>query len=346
MQPLRREPMSRPGVTLPGTVRPAEAKELARRAERAGCDAVWVLDVRRDPYLVAAAALDATSELIVGTDVAVAFSRSPTVTATTAWDLSVWSGGRFVLGLGSQVGPTLAARFGVVADHVGPRMLDYVAAVRACFRAFAQGSGGYEGAFYNISRPALQPGGEPDVVPPPIYVAAVNPFMATIAGRCADGLAAHSFITERYLEEVLRPAFERGLDTGVAASTRPILLQLVVAPDRASAARQMSFYTVPGYRRVLDHAGHGGAADRVIEAARDGRRAQARQIIEETFLDLLSVTTIDQLPQAVRRWSRHCDRLSLGVPWFGLDHVEQLRAAHALLDAVESLSPQDGGGSV
>jgi probable F420-dependent oxidoreductase len=331
--------MSRPGVALPGTASPAEAKELARRAEQAGCDALWVLDVRRDPYLMAAAALDATSRLTVGTDVAVAFARSPTVTATLAWDLSVWSGGRFVLGLGSQVGPTLEARFGVSADHVGPRMLDYVSAVRACFRAFAEGSGGYDGAYYKIRRPALQPGGEPEVSPPPIYLAAVNPFMARVAGRCGDGLAAHSFITERYLEEVLRPAFQQGIDDAGGGSRRPVLLQLVVAPDREAAARQMSFYTVPSYRRVLDHAGCGDAADRVIEASNAGQRAQARRIIEETFLDLLSVTTIDRLPAAVRRWSAHCDRLSLGVPWFGLDHGQQMKAAHALLDAVESLDP-------
>jgi alkanesulfonate monooxygenase SsuD/methylene tetrahydromethanopterin reductase-like flavin-dependent oxidoreductase (luciferase family) len=218
-------------------------------------------------------------------------------------------------------------------------MLDYVGAVRACFRAFAQGSGGYEGAFYEIRRPALQPGGEPEVAPPPIYLAAVNPFMASIAGRCADGLAAHSFITERYLEEVLRPAFEGSPGASRSPARRPVLLQMVVAPDREAAARQMSFYTVPGYRRVLDHAGYGEAADRVIAASNDGRRQEARRIIEETFLDLLSVTTIDQLPVAVRRWSPHCDRLSLGVPWFGLDHAQQMRAAHLLLDAVESLDP-------
>jgi probable F420-dependent oxidoreductase len=330
--------MTKPGIALPGSVRPAEAKELARRAESAGCDAVWVLDVRRDPYLVAAAALDATERLAVGTDVAVAFSRSPTVTAAIAWDLSLWSGGRFVLGLGSQVGPTLEARFGVVADHVGPRMLDYIAAVRACFDAFAKGSGGYEGKFYTIRRPALQPGGEPDVLPPPIYVAAVNPFMTNIVGQCADGLAAHSFTTERYLEEVLRPALRRGADRA-GRQPPPILLQLVVAPDRAAAAKQMSFYTVPAYRRVLDHAGHGQAADHVIQAARAGRREEARQVIEDSFLDVLAVTTLDMLPAALRRWSPHCDRLSLSVPWFGMTPGEQLTAVHALLDALESLGP-------
>src|SRR6266481_1842660 len=160
------------GVTLPGAARPREAAGLAAQAEAAGCDAVWVLDVRREPYLMAAAAIQATERITVGTNVAVAFARSPTATATAAWDLALWSGGRFVLGLGSQVGPTLAARFGVTADHPGPRMRDYVHAVRACFTAFRKGYGRYQGDFYNIRRPALQPGADDLAEDPPVYLAA------------------------------------------------------------------------------------------------------------------------------------------------------------------------------
>src|SRR5215470_16005057 len=163
------------GVTLPGAVRPRDAARLAAAAEAGGCDAVWVLDVRREPYLVAAAAVQATERVEVGTNVAVAFARSPTATATAAWDLGLWSGGRFVLGLGSQVGPTLAARFGVEADHPGPRMRDYVRAVRGCFGAFRTGRGRYEGEFYRIRRPAFQPGADDLAEDPPVYVAAVNP---------------------------------------------------------------------------------------------------------------------------------------------------------------------------
>lgn len=326
------------GVTLPGAIRPAEAKELARRAERAGAEAVWTLDVRRDPYLLAAAALDATEQIQVGTNVAVAFARSPAVTATTAWDLSQWSGGRFVLGLGSQVGPTLKARFGVEADHPGPRMRDYVATVRDCFGAFEHGFGKHEGPYYNVRRPALQPGAESGVTPPPIYVAAVNPYMTAIVGECADGFAGHAFTTERYIQEVLRPALELGARVAGREQPPPILLQLVVAPDRESAARQMIAYTVPGYRRVLDHAGLGALADQVMQASRGGDRARARQLIDEGYLDLLGVVTDGDLPGAIRRWAPHADRLSLSVPWFGMKDEEQLAAAHQLVDALEGLA--------
>ncbi len=332
--------MTLPGIALPGAVRPEEARELARRAERLGCDAVWTLDVRRDPFLLAAAALDATESIAVGTNVAVAFARSPAATATTAWDLSLWSGGRFVLGLGSQTGPTLKARFGVEADHPGPRMRDYVATVRDCFQAFARGYGRHDGPFYSIRRPAFQPGAEEDVAAPPIYLAGVNPYMTRVAGECADGFAGHMFTTERYLEEVLRPELERG--AAPAGRPRPpILLQVVAARSPEEAAKQMIAYTVPGYRRVLDFEGLGDAADAVMAAAGEGRRAEAAGIIADRYLHLLAVCVLDDLELAVRRWSPHCDRLSFNVPWFGIDNQAQLAATHELLDAIGSLRPQE-----
>ena len=323
----------RPGIALPGAVTPQEAQRLAAQAEAAGCEAIWVLDVRREPYLLAAAAITSTSRLSVGPNVAVAFARSPTVTAAAAWDLQVWSEGRFILGLGSQVGPTLEARYGVTADHPARRMKDYVGAVRACFEAFGKGFGRYEGEFYRIKRPAFQPGAEAGVVPPPVYVAAVNPVMARAAGECADGIAAHPFTTERYLEETLRPA----ISAGATAAGRPppqLLLQLVVAPNRQLAAKQMLAYTVPAYRRVLDEEGLGEIADAVIAAMAAGRRTEAADLIDDGYLDLLGVVLEEDLEAGIRRWAPHCDRLSLSVPWFGMTDEEQLRAAERIIAAV------------
>jgi probable F420-dependent oxidoreductase len=327
------------GVALPGGVALDQAVRLAARAEAAGCESIWVLDVRRDPYLLSAAATVATSRVTVGTNVAVAFARSPTVTATAAWDLAGWSGGRFVLGLGSQVGPTLQARFGVAADHPAPRMRDYVKAVRACFEAFRRGYGGYQGEFYSIRRPALQPGAEHREQDPPIYVAAVNPFMARVAGEVADGLAAHPFSTERHLSEVVRPALEAG--AAKAGRPRPpLLLQLVVAPSREAAAAQMMAYTVPAYRRVLDESGLGEVADTIMVSAREGRRSQARELIDRHLLDHLGVIVDDDtgsLRRGLERWRPHADRISLSVPWFGMTDSDQGEAFERLLKGVTAL---------
>lgn len=320
------------GITLPGAVNPRDAARISAQAEAAGCDALWVLDVRRDPYLLAAAAVQATERVEVGTNVAVAFARSPTVTATAAWDLSIWSGGRFVLGLGSQVGPTLAARFGVTADHPGPRMRDYVRAVRGCFAAFRSGRGSYEGDFYSIRRPAFQPGGEDVERDPPIYLGAVNPFMTSIAGEVADGLAAHPFSTPEYLRDVSRPALASGAQRA-GRPAPPVLLQLVVAPTRAAAAAQMYAYVVPGYRRVLDHAGLGELADRVMAAGRD----EARELIERGCLDRLGVIVGDDLEAGLERWRGLAERITLSVPWFGTRDADQLTQVEQLVARVRQL---------
>jgi probable F420-dependent oxidoreductase len=330
---------TRVGVTLPGAVPPALATRLAARAEAAGCEAVWALDVRRDPYLLSAAAVVATSRVSIGTNVAVAFARSPTVTAAAAWDLAVWSGGRFVLGLGSQVGPTLQARFGVTADRPAARMRDYVGAVRACFQAFRKGYGGYQGEFYAIRRPAFQPGAEPLEKDPPIYLAAVNPLMTGVSGEVADGLAAHPFTTEDYLRQVLLPALERGANRQ-GRPRPPVLLQLVVAPSREAASTQMTAYTVPAYRRVLDHAGLGQVADQVMSASREGRRTEARELIDRHCLDRLGVivgSDSDTLRAGLERWRQHADRLALSVPWFGTDNQQQLAQFERLLDELAKL---------
>src|SRR5262245_55860011 len=116
-----------------------EAERLAGEAEAAGASGIWVTDLRRDPYLISAAALRGTTRIAVGIDVAVAFARAPAATAQAAWDLAGASNGRFILGLGSQVGPTLLSRFGVAVDKPALRLRDYVRAVRACWDAYRKG---------------------------------------------------------------------------------------------------------------------------------------------------------------------------------------------------------------
>ena len=81
----------------------------------------------------------------------------------------------------------------------------------------------------------------------------------------------------------------------------------------------------------------GGSADQVMQASKEGDRGQARQLIEERYLDLLAVVTESDLAGGLRRWSPHADRLSLSVPWFGMKDDEQLAAAHQLVDALEAL---------
>ena len=313
-----------------------EAERLAAEAESAGASSVWVADVRREPYLASAAALRATTRVTVGIDVAVAFSRSPAVTAQAAWDLAGYGSGRFVLGLGSQVGPTLLSRFGVELDRPAARMRDYVRAVRACWDAYRKGHGRYEGDFYSIRQPIFSPGADDPWPDTPIYVAGVNPVMTAVAGEVADGFAAHMFCTPTYLDRILRPALARGA-TRAKREAPPVLLPLVVGRDRASLALQMTTYTVPAYRRVLDESGLREEADAILAAIADRRRSEAARIIEEHCLDQLGVAVLDDLAERVRHWSPHADAIGLTVPWYGLDRDAQIALFRDVLRALEGM---------
>ncbi|HVD00476.1 MAG TPA: LLM class flavin-dependent oxidoreductase [Candidatus Dormibacteraeota bacterium] len=325
----------RPGVMLPGGLGMDSARRLAAESEAAGAEAVWIADVRREPYLLSAAALMDTTKIEVGTNVAVAFPRSPALTAQAAWDLNGWSRGRFVLGLGSQVKGTLENRFGVSAEHPGPMLRDYVHAVRACFSSYREGHGRYEGPHYRIRQPVFMPGAD-DWPEPAVYVAGVNPVMTEIAGECADGFAAHMYSTEAYLDEVIRPALARGA-ASAGRSEPVVLLSIVVAPDRETLARQMTTYTVPGYRRVLDHSGLAEEGSAILAALAERRRADAQRLIDEKVLDLLAVVTLEDLPAGIRRWAPHADRLALSVPWFGIPDAQQVEIFRGVLAALERL---------
>ncbi|MDE3113559.1 MAG: LLM class flavin-dependent oxidoreductase [Chloroflexota bacterium] len=326
----------RPGIGLPANTTMAEAERLAAEAESAGASGVWITDLRRDPYLACAAAVRATKAITVGTDVAVAFARTPAATAQASWDLAGYSNGRFVLGLGSQVGPTLLSRFGVDLDRPAPRMRDYVRAVRACWDAYRKGRGRYEGEYFTVRQPVFSPGADEPWPATPIYVAGVNPVMTAVAGEVADGFAAHMFCTARYLDGVIRPALAKG--AARAGRTPPkVLLPLVVGRDRASLATYMTVYTVPSYRRVLDEAGLKEEMDAILAAIADRRRTEAAKIIEAHALDQLAVTLIEELPASLERWRAHADELGLSVAWYGLDHAQQVALARDVLRAVERL---------
>src|SRR5437764_11024949 len=168
---------------------PARIGEMARQAQAAGFAGLWVTEAAHNPFIACALAAGAADRLVLGTDVAIAFPRSPMVTAQAAWDLAALSGGRFILGLGTQVKAHLEKRFSVSAERPAARVREYIVALRAIFAAFAgREKLRFDGEFYKFSLLSdfFDPG--PIEVPdPPIYLAGVNERLATVAGEVADG---------------------------------------------------------------------------------------------------------------------------------------------------------------
>src|SRR5438270_1154691 len=201
-------------------------QDLARDAASAGFSGLVVTEGARTGYLACAAAALA-ADIDISTGIAVAFPRSPMVTAQSAWELAELSGGRFRLGIGTQVRAHVERRYATPFDPPGPRLREYVQAVRAIFRAFrGEERLDFSGSYWSFSLlPAQWSPGPIDVPDPPIDVAAVSPWMLRMAGEVAAGVHVHPLNTPTYLAETVRPSVAEGAKK---AGRDPADVQLIV----------------------------------------------------------------------------------------------------------------------
>jgi probable F420-dependent oxidoreductase len=302
----------------------------ARRAERAGFDGLQVAETVHDAFAVALLALEHTERITVRTSVALAFVRSPLLTAYGAWDLARFSGGRFQLGLGTQVRQNIQERYGMPWSAPVARMRDYVGAVRAAFAAFATGTApGYEGEHYRLTRmqPYFNPGPDPDTAPPPILLGGVGPAMCALAGEIADGLVTHpTNSSPRYLATVARPALAEG--AARAALPRAFELvagtQVIAGPTRAALdlererqRRLFAFlYSTPAYRPTLDLYGWGELQERLQLMIRQENWDRLGAHVTDEVLDaLVPMATYADLPDLIReRWGGLADAVTVPLP--------------------------------
>ena len=186
---------------------------VATRARAAGYDGVWSAELNHDPFLPLARAADAAAGMDLGTSIAVAFARSPMTLANTAWDLQALTGGRFLLGLGSQVRAHIERRFSMPWSRPAARMREFILALRAIWASWQDGTKlDFHGEFYThtLMTPMFDPGPIPEG-PPRVLLAAVGEAMTRVAGEVADGLLVHGFTTQRYVREVTLPTLDAGL---------------------------------------------------------------------------------------------------------------------------------------
>lgn len=279
----------------------------AAAIEAVGLDGVFTWEGPHDPFLPVVLAAQATTSLRLSTQIAVAFARSPMNVAQQADDLQRITGGRFALGLGTQVRAHVTRRFSMPWSHPVARMREYVGAVRAIWSTWNEGTElAFEGEFYahTLMTPFFEPGPNPHG-PPPILLAAVGPAMVTAAGAVADGLVVHPFHTAAHLAEVTWPQLDAGLrerGRGAAAGGGPrdgfeVVAQSMVATGRddaevalarASAAAQVGFYaSTPAYRPVLEHHGMGDLQPRMRELTTTGRWDELAGQVPAELLDLV-----------------------------------------------------------
>lgn len=305
----------------------ADPRGHATLAEREGYDALWLSETKHDPLLQLALVSIVTSRVQLGTAITLAFARNPMSLAVAANDLQIVSGGRLLLGLGSQIKPHITKRFGMPWSHPAARMREYVLAMRAIWKSWHTGEPlSFTGEFYThtLMTPFFVPEKHP-YGPPAVLLAGVGEVMTQTAGEVADGFLCHGFTTERYLREVTLPALRRGrgreLDgfdicgTPLVATGRD---ERELAAARAGVQRQIAFYgSTPAYRGVLELHGWGELGVELNALSKQGAWDEMGRLVTDDVIDAFAVvgepeTVADKL---LARYGDIFTRVTLYTPY-------------------------------
>jgi probable F420-dependent oxidoreductase len=301
------------------------AARIAQAAEKMGFDALWTSETMHDPFLPCTLIAEHTHKLHFGTAIAVSFARNPANLAYTAWDLAAQSGGRFMLGLGTQVKAHIERRFGMPwPESVVGKLREQILAIRAFWNTWQKNEKlDFRGEYYKLTlmSPFFNPGpiDHPDI---PIYIAGVNRGLGRLAGETCQGFHTHPFHSPRYLDEVIMPAIEQGsAKSGRSRSDIQVSVTAFVAttPEEETFVRaQLSFYaSTPSYRPVMALHGWGEVAEQLSALAAKGQWGEMFGLITDEMLHTFClVTDPASLPTELqKRYSGLADRLSLYIPY-------------------------------
>lgn len=307
---------------------PSEVAAQVVGLEAAGVDGWFVAEADRDPAVAVTLAAEHTERITIGTGIAVAFARSPMTMAYLAHGLQEVAGGRFVLGLGSQIRPHIERRFAMPFAPPVARMREYIAAVHAIWDAWKTGGTlDFQGEHYQhtLMPPAFRPPTD-GLACPPVYLAAVGPRMTALAGEVADAIVCHPFSGPRYIEHVTLPAVREGARTagrgvGDVTVSASVLVatgrtEHAIAADTETARRRIAFYSsTPAYRAVLDTYGWGELHTEARQLTREGRWDELPALIDDEVLATFAVVgRPDEIgPEVARRFGGLIDRVNLST---------------------------------
>ena len=301
---------------------------LARKAEETGYDGLWTAEAGHDPYLACAIAATSTEHVSIGTNIAVAFPRSPLVHAQIAWDLQAASRGRFILGLGTQVKGHNERRYSTAWLPPGPRLREMIQLIHHIWDVWQNGTRPhFEGKYYQFSlmTPFFSPG--PIEWPKiPIYIAGVNPYICRLAGELCDGFLVHPFHSIKYLNDVVFPNAEQGLAksnrsrSDLTFSTTAFVVtgrtRDEIERNKGPVRQQIAFYaSTRTYIGVLESHGWGETCIQLNEKAAKGDWTGMASLITDEMLEVYAVQgLIDDIPDLIKKkYTGVLDRLGFYV---------------------------------
>jgi len=330
MPPQR--PVAAIAVTLQG---PMESlARTARRLEAAGAGSIWAGDYFQSGLVRAAVLGAATTRAVVGTHVLQAFARSPLATALAATDLQELTGGRFVLGLGSQFPAANRRWHGVVAERPIAELREYVAAVRALLAVPGDESVRFDGERFRYRVPPFRGATLP---PPPLLVGGAGRAMVRLAAEVADGLAGHLLWTYAHVRDEVRPAVA---EREIPVSVPRLVGSRAVPGARADLLRTLAHYLVtPGYQKLLARQGIDVDRDRLLAAVR-GRDADTINHVVEPYAGHWCIQDAGELARHRELAAAHgADRLMLLAPAGAADPARVAAHEQALADLLAAGAP-------
>ena len=288
---------------------PTEAIDRARALREAGASGVFTFEGPHDVFAPLTLA-STVGGLDLMTNVAIAFPRNPIQLAHQAYDHQLLSGGRFTLGLGTQIRTQIEKHYGAAFERPVARMRELVGALRAIFAVWEGGERlNFQGEFYRhtLMTPTFNPGPNP-FGPPPIYVGALGPQLTRAVAECADGLLVMPFSSTKFLHEATMPAVRDGLArAGRSASDLAVVPEVIVSAgdDHEATRRLLAFYgSTPSYRPVLDVHGWGDLQPELHALTKQGRWAEMGALITDEMLHTIAACgTPAEIAAHIRRRS-------------------------------------------
>jgi probable F420-dependent oxidoreductase len=303
---------------------------IARELEEIGFDGLYTAEGPHEPFFPLVLASEHTARPTLFTNIAIGFARSPMDLAQMADGLQRMSGGRFALGLGSQIRPHIENRFSMTWSRPVARMREMVEAIKAIQDAWRDGTKlAYRGEIYRhtLMTPFFDPGPNPHG-PPPIWLAGLGPKMTRNAAIVADGLLVHPFHSERFVQEHVVPAVADGLaESGRARADFTVSATPVVCTGRSDKEHEtarrsvrglLGFYgSTPAYRVTLDAHGWGDLQTDLNRLTKEGRWDEIDRVLPDEVVDTIAICCEpDEVgPRLRARYGDAVDRVGLSMPY-------------------------------
>ncbi|MDP2674502.1 MAG: LLM class flavin-dependent oxidoreductase [Dehalococcoidia bacterium] len=316
-----------------------EIAHLARQAEDAGFEALWAAEMSHEPFLPLAAAATSTSRIQLGTSIALAFVRSPWVTALSALDMDMLSGGRFILGLGTGLKRLNERWHGVAYGKPTPHIKECIQVIRLITENAHLGRPiRFSGQYYDLDIQGWQRPFPPVRERIPVFLAGVREGMIRTAAEIADGLLGHAIYSLPWIRQTVLPSVARGLaQAGRERNAFHLCLTVCCAAGKdRTAARRAAAATIAFYATVNTYeplfAAFGEEYRRIQSAVMRGDTAEMVDAVSEQMIDAFAVAgTPDEVRGKLSAYAELADSICLAPPDQLIDPAETEEYRRALL---------------